>query len=118
MPSKVLITLHGNDVAPRFDQTIEVFIASIKSDGTVGEEKTMVLPQASAEKLCRMIITEDVQAVICGGIEEEYYEYLRWKRIEVVDSVIGPFRRVLEAFARGGLQPGTIFREPTTDRSR
>jgi hypothetical protein len=56
----------------------------------------MVLPQASAEKLCHMIITEDIQAVICGGIEEEYYDYLCWKRIDVMDSVIGRSAMALE----------------------
>lgn len=114
MTRKVLITLFGNDVAPRFDLTIEVLIASISPAGMIEEEKTVVLPQYSAEKLCRMIITEDIHTVICGGIEEEYFEYLRWKRIEVLDSVIGSCRKALEKYIRKELMPRDIFWEKPT----
>jgi len=109
MASKVLVTLYGNDVAPRFDLATEVLIASVDDEGVVREEKTMVLPQASAEKLCHMVLTEEVKAVICGGIEQEYYDYLTWKRVEVIESVVGLYNSVLEKFARGELKSGDIL---------
>ena len=109
MVKKVLITLYGNDVAPRFDLATEVLIASVADDGAVREEKTMVLPQASAEKLCHMVLTEEVQAVICGGIEQEYYEYLTWKRVHVIDSVVGIYEAVLQRFGKGTLKAGDIL---------
>ncbi len=109
MAKKVLVCLFGNDVSPRFDLATEVYVASIDVDGRVEEEKTVVLPQASAEKLCHMILTEDVQTVICGGIEEEYYQYLTWKRVEVLDSVIGPLDSVLASFGKGELRAGAIL---------
>jgi hypothetical protein len=109
MPRKVLITVYGNDVAPRFDLATEVMVFALLPDGRVEDEKIMVLPQASAEKLCHMIITEDVKEVICGGIEEEYYQYMTWKRITVHDSVIGPVDRVRQRFCQGLLQPGDIL---------
>lgn len=108
---KVLICLHGSCVTPRFDLTTEVLIASIGEAGEIKEERTLVLPQASAEKLCHMILTEDVQTVICGGIEEEYYQYLVWKRIQVIDSVIGPCEAALERYRTERLQPGQILLE-------
>ncbi len=109
MHRRVLITLYGEHVAPRFDLATEVLIATLGPEGKVEEEKTIVLPQASAEKLCHMIITEDVQAVICGGIEEEYYDYLCWKRIHVMDSVIGRVATALGMYGRGTLKPGAIL---------
>lgn len=109
MPKKVLITLLGNDVAPRFDLATEVMIFAVTPEGQVEDERIMVLPQASAEKLCHMVITEDIRVVICGGIEEEYYQYLIWKRIVVHDAVIGPVDRVQQRFCRGQLQPGEIL---------
>jgi len=111
MGSKILIALYGNDVAPRFDLATEVFIAVLGAGGAVEEEKILVLPQASGEKLCHMILTEDVQVVICGGIEEEFYQYLTWKRVKVLDSIIGSYERVLERFRKGELQAGDIVRE-------
>jgi predicted Fe-Mo cluster-binding NifX family protein len=112
MHKKVLICLHGNDVAPRFDLTTEVFIASVGPENRIEDENTMVLPRASAEELCHMILTAHIQTVICGGIEEEYYQYLIWKRITVLDSVIGACDRVLQVFTSGSLRSGAILHDP------
>jgi hypothetical protein len=106
---KVLICLHGNYVTPRFDLTTEVLIAAIGDNGELQEERTLVLPQASAEKLCHMVLTEGIHTVICGGIEEEYYQYLVWKRTNVIDSVIGTCEDALECFRTGTLQTGQIL---------
>lgn len=108
-PRKVLIALYGNDVAPRFDLATEVLIAVVASDGSLSDEKTVVLPHSSAEQLCHMSLTEEVQVVICGGIEDEYYQYLTWKKVQVLDSVIGPYEPVLARFRKGGLQSGDIL---------
>jgi predicted Fe-Mo cluster-binding NifX family protein len=112
MQKKVLICLYGNDVAPRFDLTTEVFIASVGPENRIEDENTVVLPRASAEELCHMILTADIQTVICGGIEEEYYQYLIWKRINIFDSVIGSCDRVIEDFTKGTLQSGAILYDP------
>jgi predicted Fe-Mo cluster-binding NifX family protein len=108
MVKKVLICLYGNEVAPRFDLATEVMIATARSNGSL-EERTVVLPHASAEKLCHVVLTEDVQVVICGGIEEEYYQYLTWKRVLVIDSVMGPYDLVLDRFREGNLKAGDIL---------
>jgi predicted Fe-Mo cluster-binding NifX family protein len=68
----------------------------------------VVLPRMSAEKLCLMILTKDVDTVICGGIEEEYYQYLIWKRITVYDSVIGSWQTAVELLLKDDLEPGAI----------
>jgi predicted Fe-Mo cluster-binding NifX family protein len=109
MATKVLICLYGNEVTPRFDLATEVLIAFIDEDGKVEGERVVVLPQASAERLCHMVLTESIQVVICGGIEEEYYQYLTWKRVKVLDSVIGDCKEVLERLAEGRLQAGDIL---------
>lgn len=112
MGVKSLICLYGNDIAPRFDLTTEVLIVTLGPEGGIEEERTLVLPQASPEKLCHMILTEDVKTVVCGGIEEEYHQYLTWKRVVVLDSVIGSCSRVLERLARGDLKAGDILWKP------
>lgn len=101
--------MYGNDVAPRFDLATEVLIVSIGADDVVEDERTVVLPHASAEDLCHLILTENIGVVICGGIEEEYYRYLKWKKVTVLDSVMGPFDRVLERFEEGRLREGNIL---------
>ena len=80
MPKKLLIALHEDDVAPRFDLTTEVLLVELDQEGKLMEERVLILPQPSSEKLCHLILTEGIDVVICGGIEEEYFDYLTWKR--------------------------------------
>ena len=109
MNEKLLITIWRDQVAPRFDLTSEVLVATVDSTGEVVHCKTVVLPTVSAENLCHMILTEGITMVICGGIEEEYFQYLTWKRVRVIDSVIGPYDRALEFARSGKLEPGAIL---------
>lgn len=113
MPKRILIPLYGNDVAPRFDLATEVVLISLDNNSKSQEEKIVVLSQASAEQLCHLIMTAGVDVVICSGIEEEYYQYLTWKKVQVVDSVIGPWQAVLERFSKHGLKPGDIIHRKT-----
>lgn len=108
-PKRVLVPLLGDDVAPRFDLAPEALIATVDSEGKVTFEKSIVLPQASAETLCRLIMSEKIDMVICCAIEEEYYQYLAWKKIRVVDSVIGPFDRVLDKLSTGSISSGEVL---------
>jgi len=113
---KLLITLRENDVAPRFDLTTEVLLDNGGPTGEAAGRKTLVLPRASAEELCHLILAEEVRTVVCGAIEEEYYQYLTWKKITVIDSVMGPWEKALERYLEGCLQPGDILHrlpEPT-----
>lgn len=115
---KVLVPLFANEVAPRFDLATEVFIASVQENGDIEEGRNVVLPRPSSEQLSHLILTEGVQAVICGGIEEEYHQYLTWKKIAVIDSVMAPLDAALERFARGALSPGDVLFEKRSRPSR
>ena len=118
MIGKVLITIWLDDVAPRFDLTSEVLIATPGSNGAVEKRKILVLPSVSAEDLCQLILSENVEVVICGGIENEYYQYLGWKKVQVIDSVIGPFERALQLAATDSLEAGAILFERTSPEER
>lgn len=110
MGEKILVTIQGNDVSPRFDLTSEVLIVNMDKKKGEFEKKIVVLPQSSAEQLCNMIVKEGIETVICGGIEDEYYQYLKWKKVTVFDSIIGPYEHVLQRFMDGLIQPGAIVR--------
>jgi predicted Fe-Mo cluster-binding NifX family protein len=106
---KVLLTLYEHDISPRFDLTTEVLIIDLDREGAVITERTIVLPHASAEELCHLILMEGVAAVICGGIEEQFYQYLTWKKINVMDSVMGPWSKALSLFRQGELKSGAVL---------
>jgi predicted Fe-Mo cluster-binding NifX family protein len=109
MPVRILIPLHEDDVAPRFDLATDVLIVASSDIVEPKEHRVVVLPRASADQICHLAMTEKVQVVICGGIEDTYYRYLVWKGIEVIDSVIGHYQSALNQYIRGTLQPGTIL---------
>jgi predicted Fe-Mo cluster-binding NifX family protein len=109
MTQKIIITICENDIAPRFDLATEVLISSLDEDRSIEQNKTMVLAHASADDLCQLILNEGIGVVICGGIEQEFFEYLTWKKVQVLDSVMGPWELALELFRAGGLQPGAIL---------
>ena len=109
MSTKILIPLYENEVAPRFDLATEVLIVSEIGKTGSGDKRMMVLPRASADQLCHLIITEGIKTVICSGIEDDYYQYLTWKRIEVIDSVVGPSQSALKRYVEGTLKPGDIL---------
>ena len=96
---KILIPLFNDYIAPRFDLATEVLIIDA-GEGGDDREKIVMLPQASAEQLCHMILMERIEVLICGGIEEEYYQYLKWKKIDVLDSVIGTWKSALEKYSQ------------------
>jgi predicted Fe-Mo cluster-binding NifX family protein len=111
MITKILIPVFGDDISPRFDLTAEVYIATVDETGRYQDERIVVLPQISSEQLCHLVVTENIDVVICGGIEDEYYQYLVWKRIRVYDSVIGPWGKAIRRHLDKNLRPGDILGE-------
>ena len=107
---KILITLQNNDIAPRFDLTTEVLIARIARGKVSGEPRTILLPGPSSDELCSLAIKEEVSLVLCGGIEDAHFQYLVWKKIEVIDRIIGPAEEALALAIAKNLQPGAIIR--------
>lgn len=115
MTGTVLIPLMANEVAPRFDLAQAVLLATLPEEGAPEGQAvttTLVLEQPSSDALCDLALTRGVSCVVCNGIEEEYYHYLRWKRIEVLDAVMGPVDAVLARLAAGRLKAGDILYGP------
>ncbi|TYT76086.1 NifB/NifX family molybdenum-iron cluster-binding protein [Desulfobotulus mexicanus] len=103
---KILIPIYGQDIAPRFDLATEVVILIREVGNPTPEERMMVLPQASAEQLCHLILSDGIATLICGGIEEEYFQYLSWKKVKILDSVMGPWQKAAELFMENRLKAG------------
>ncbi len=113
---KILATLQNNDIAPRFDLATEILIANIVRGKIAGEPRMVLLPGPGSDALCSLIIKEEASLVICGGIEEAHFQYLVWKKIEVIDRVIGPAPQAIELAIAKQLRPGSIVR-PESRRS-
>lgn len=114
---KLLIPVQGDFVAQRFDLATEIIIAEFEKIGQVeGEPKTIIMERASADELCQMIVDLNITDVICGGIEEQHYNFLTWKKVTVCDSIIANWQVAMNMAVSGTLQPGAIL--PIEDGGR
>jgi len=109
MARKILVTLYRDEVAPRFDLCAEVLLVVVDDSGREIRRQDLVLANSSADDLCDLILDREVAGVITGGIEEEHYHYLRWKRVDVVDAVAGPADEALGRYLEGRLSAGDIL---------
>lgn len=104
-----MITTRGDFVAPRFDLSPEVIIATCYDQQLLEEPRSIILSDVSAELICDVALRENISIVICGGIEEQHYQFLSWKKIIVIDAVIGSYLDVLKMVIKNTLKPGTIL---------
>ena len=107
----VLLVLDGKNIAPRFDLALELLIVSMGNDGKPVERRDVLLARPSADALCRTVASENVQTVICGGIEKEYLQYLGWKNVEVIHSIIGSSEVAVSRYRKGALKSGDLLSE-------
>jgi predicted Fe-Mo cluster-binding NifX family protein len=106
---KILITTQRDFVAQRFDLATEVIIATVADGDLVDKPRAIIMNRPSPENLCKMIMEEKITVVICGGIEEKYYQFLTWKRIQVIDSIIGDHESALQKALAGELHSGDLL---------
>jgi len=107
---KILLTLANDMIAPRFDLATEVLIVPAVGKKIAGSPRTMLLPGPSADDLCGLILKEDITILICGGIEEEHYQFLTWKKVKVIDRIIGKAEDVLQLVLEHELRSGDIVK--------
>lgn len=106
---KILITVWGDFVSPRFDMSSEVIVATCYDRQLLEEPRSIILSSVSGELICDLVMKENIEVVVCGGIEEQHYQFLVWKKIKVFDSVIGPHAEVLDLAIKHTLTPNIIL---------
>ncbi|MBU1342430.1 MAG: hypothetical protein KKE44_12390 [Proteobacteria bacterium] len=115
MIHKITIPLYHEEVAPRFDLATEVLIILLSKGNIIEEKKTIVLPRSSADDLCHLLLSEKINTLICGAIEEEYYQFLKWKKIDVYDSISGKWSMAFHQWQKNRLKSGDILSERTVE---
>jgi hypothetical protein len=106
---KILLTVQGDFIAPRFDLTTEVVIATAAGGTLATKPRTIIMDRPSPENISSIIQEENITTVICGGMEDRHYQFLLWKKIQVIDFVIGDHVTALTRFLAGELHPGDII---------
>ena len=105
-----MIPIQGDFVAPRFDLATEIFIARHENGILKGEPRTIIMESPSDDGLCQIIVEEHITDMVCGGIEELHYNFLMWKKVSILDGVIGNWQTALEQTLDGTLKQGAILK--------
>ncbi len=106
---KIAIPILGEEIAPRFDLSTEVIILTTSKSKGLLEKKIIVLPRSSPDELCHILLAQDIKTLICGAIEDEYYEFLKWKKLSIYDGVSGPWPYAFERWQTRTLRSGDIL---------
>ncbi|MBF0327763.1 MAG: hypothetical protein HQL10_01235 [Nitrospirae bacterium] len=106
---KILVTVAADYIASRFDLCTEVLIAQFNEDKTGPAPRTVLLPGPSADELCSLILKENIDVVVCGGIEDSFFKYLVWKKVVVIDRVIGLSSKALQLVLEERLHAGAVI---------
>lgn len=114
---KLLIPVQGDFVAPRFDLATEILIIRFENDSVIGDPRTIIMERPSEEELCQIVVKENITDIVCGGIEDLHYNFLVWKKVKVLDAVIGDWKTVIDKALAGTLQQGEIITDRGTELS-
>lgn len=106
---KIAIPILGEEIVPRFDLTTEVIILTTAKFSSIQDKTIIVLPRSSSDELCHTLLAQDINTLICGAIEDEYYEFLKWKKLKVFDGVSGTWTHAFERWQTQTLNPGDIL---------
>ena len=106
---RTAIPVLGDEINPRFDLATEVIILQTADKTNLQDKKSVVLPRSSADELCHILLSEKIDTLICGALEDEYYEFLNWKEIEVYDAVSGTWAHAFERWQTRTLKSGDIL---------
>ena len=113
---RVAIPRMGEAVAPCFEYCATMAIFTI-SDRAVSDQIDFPLRSREPFDRVRLLRDQDVDAIICGGVQDHYEDALRASGIEVISWVSGSVDDLLQLFVRGQLVPGDRQRIPAVTDS-
>jgi predicted Fe-Mo cluster-binding NifX family protein len=106
----------GEAVAPCFEYCATMAIFTI-SDRAVSDQIDFPLRSREPFDRVRLLRDQDVDTIICGGVQDHYEDALRASGIEVISWVSGSVDDLLQLFVRGQLVPGDRQRIPAVTDS-
>jgi predicted Fe-Mo cluster-binding NifX family protein len=109
---RVAIPRMGETVAPCFEYSCTMAIYTVAHRRVLDQ---MDFPIRSREPLDRVRLLRDqqVDTLICGGMQDVFEDMLRAGGLEVISWVSGCVEDLLDMYLRGRLVPGTELPERT-----
>ncbi len=115
---KVAMPRFGESVAPCFGYSAAITIFTIKRRRVVDQIDFCLQSPDTLDRV-RLLRDQQVEALICGGLEEPLENMLRATRIRVISWVSGRVDDLLDSFIRGELVAGAApASKPATSQSK
>ncbi len=102
---KVAIPRFQERVAPCFEYSATIAIFTIE-DGAVVEQHDFSLQSRRDLDRVRLLHDQEVNTLICGGLQESFEDLVTARGIHVISWVVGEVEDVLDRFLRGELPSG------------
>jgi predicted Fe-Mo cluster-binding NifX family protein len=107
---KIAIPRMGESVAPCFEYCATMAIFTI-AEGAVADQVDFPLRSRDPFDRVRLLRDQEVDTIICGGVQDLYEDVLRTSGFQVISWVSGSVDDLLELFLRGQLVPGQQHRD-------
>jgi predicted Fe-Mo cluster-binding NifX family protein len=102
---KVAIPRMGETVAPCFEYSATIAVFSVK-DGRVIDQIDFPIRSREPFDRVRLLRDQDVDTIICGGVQDVFEDLLRASGIELISWVSGDVGALIDSYLHGRLDPG------------
>ena len=113
---KIAIPRMGEMVAPCFEYCATMAIFSIEGNRVVDQVDYPLRSRDPLDRV-RLLRDQEVDTVICGGMQDIYEDMVRARGFEVISWVSGSVEDLLNMYVRGQLVSGTSAPGPERPRS-
>lgn len=102
---RVAIPHYQDEVAPCFEATAAITIFTVHRRKVVKETRFSLQSKEALDRV-RLLRDQEVDTLICGGLQASFEDLLRAGGIQVVSWVTGSVEELLGLFLEGRLVPG------------
>ncbi|MDJ0762100.1 MAG: NifB/NifX family molybdenum-iron cluster-binding protein [Myxococcota bacterium] len=103
---KIAVPQFGEEVAPCFDYSVTIVIFDIKNNQIVGEKEFTLSSQWAVDRI-RLLRDQQVDVLICGGIQDRFEDIVRANGIEVISWVSGNAKDLIQKYLNRTLTSDT-----------
>lgn len=85
---KIAVPRFGEEVAPCFDYSSNIVVFTIQNKQIINEQEFTLSSQWTVDRI-RLLRDQQVNVLICGGIQDKFEDIVRANGIQVISWVSG-----------------------------
>ena len=106
VPTRVAIPRFGEAVAPCFEYSATITIFTVRGSQVIDQTDFRLKSREPVDRV-RLLRDQQVQTLICGGVQERFEYLVGACGIRVISWVSGNVDELLGLYLQGRLVPGT-----------